>query len=92
MNRELMDRAMRGLLDGTLPIADHFPTMGGPTTGATCAVCHLEISRASLVIEVSVGKEKPRSLCMHVECHGAWLAASMAIQRRRDADGARGSG
>ena len=62
MTLQLIARAMHGLLDGTLPIADHFPTMGGPTTGATCAVCHLAIPRNSLVIEVTVGTDTPRSL------------------------------
>ena len=90
MNLQLMDRAMHGLLDGSLPIADHFPTVGGPTTGAMCAVCHLKVPRDSLVIEVTVGTDTPRSLCMHVECHGAWLAALMAMQGRRDANSAGG--
>ncbi len=76
MNAELLQRAREALIKGALPPAENVTTLGGPTSGATCAVCDERIPPNGMVIEVVLNSEPGRSLCMHVQCHGAWLVAS----------------
>lgn len=78
MDAQLLQRAREALSKGALPPAENVTTLGGQTSGATCVVCDQDIPPNGIVIEVVL--KSGRSLCMHVQCHGAWLVASMEFK------------
>ena len=67
MDTELLDRARRGLLNGTLPIDDATAT-GGKGSGSTCAVCNQPIKPETVQIDLE-SKATDARIPVHANCH-----------------------
>lgn len=76
--RDLLALARARIKSGEIPGVPSTTSLGGPSGGATCDLCGVDIVPGSPEIEVCGSRpgQKRRVLLMHPLCFGAWAAAA----------------